>query len=122
MKLILAIISVLCVQAAMSPLCLCADMWREDAPARSCCCPATTLGEEHPCPHCDHADDLVVPTPVKGVSAPDAPEFHGFLIPAAIQEFSPASTAAAGAELPFFQPRRPTADGPRCALFGVFLI
>lgn len=74
MKTSLAIFLMICLQVAMSPLCLCygAEVSEEVAPRTCCHAPEGT--EPAPCPHCDQEMPIAATAPVKGDFKAEAPE------------------------------------------------
>lgn len=87
MKLALSIFWMICLQVAISPLCLClgaqagaaeAGAAEAGAEAKPACCHAPASEEPAPCPHCDQEMPIAATAPVKGDFAADAPEWEGF--------------------------------------------
>ena len=78
MKTTIAIFLMLCLQVAMSSLCLCyVSETRQDVAKPSCC--HVPAGEEQaPCPHCDQEMPIAATAPENGDFSADPPEWHGF--------------------------------------------
>jgi len=78
MKLTIAIFLMLCLQVAMSPLCLCLGANASQETARPACCHAPADEEPAHCPHCDQEMPISATAPVKGDFSTEPPEWHGF--------------------------------------------
>ncbi|MDF1825829.1 MAG: hypothetical protein P1U68_14375 [Verrucomicrobiales bacterium] len=77
MKTSLAIFLMICLQVAMSPLCLCFGAEAtEEEPAKSCCHAPVDV-DTAPCPHCDQELPISATAPVKGDFDAEPPEWHG---------------------------------------------
>ncbi|MDF1741043.1 MAG: hypothetical protein P1U86_17910 [Verrucomicrobiales bacterium] len=78
MKPTIAIFLMICLQVAMSPLCLCFGANTEKESAKPSCCHVPETEEPAPCPHCDQEMPMAATSPVKGDFSVDPPEWHGF--------------------------------------------
>ena len=132
MKTTIAIFLMLCLQVAMSPLCLCfgadsrADTAEEsDAKASTAkphCCHTSQDDEPAPCPHCDQEMPISATSPQKGEFSASAPEWHGFDWEAVTDRFDPLHPSSA--EVPQHRRARHLKPPPRSfsEVYGVFLI
>ncbi|MEC5126646.1 hypothetical protein VSU19_07795 [Verrucomicrobiales bacterium BCK34] len=122
MKSTIAIFLMLCLQVAISPLCLCfvADATQESA--KPSCCHFPQEEDPTPCPHCDQEMPIAATAPEKIHFSTNPPEWHGLDLFTGIDIFDAlyASTVESpeNAVVRDFEP--PPLDF--CERFGVFRI
>lgn len=78
MKPTIAIFLMLCLQVAMSPLCLCYGTVLKQELKKPTCCHAPAGEDPLPCPHCDQEMPISATTPEKSNFSANPPEWHGF--------------------------------------------
>lgn len=120
MRSIIVIILMICLQAAMAPLCLCHGL--SDIESQSSCCHSPAEDQQQPCPHCDAVKELALVSPSKSLAAPETQLCE---IPAVV--VSDETVSLFGNRFDFIrlglclELNAPPALN-RCALLGVFLI
>lgn len=122
MKPIFAIFLMLCLQVAMSPLCLCLGAGFSSGEAVPACCHAPADDEPAPCPHCDQEMPIAATSPVKAVFSADPPEWHGFEL--LFSEVSDSEMKSCSLHAPNSQSFRDFAPPPPPLreVYGIFLI
>jgi hypothetical protein len=122
MKSFIAIFMILCLQVAMSPLCLCLGAGGGKEDSKPACCHAPLDEEPAPCPHCDQEMPIAATAPVKAEFDAEPPEWHGFSFFFAAELSDMFRPVSPEISVDWAVPPSDAPPLPFQAIYGVFLI